>query len=329
VGSANLDNIPLYHTSATQSLTTVVAGTGTELIPDGRATGTVTLANQLFGVVVVPAGTILSTPDGLQFATLQTVNVPSAVQSFSGTTNGQASVAIEAAAGGPASNVAAGRVSQILGRLAGVVLVTNPSGLAGGTARSVLTVTQQDITTATTNALKTLEASELAELNRRYAQSPLRTVLGTTPSVGPETSMVQIGRPYERITVSVTTQMAYLHGDDVRSTGMRMASTDLASSQETLIEGSAQVKVLQAPGTIPAQIGLQVRGQAMPLIDSASLAAQLAGKSVHEALAVLDAQAILHSRRRTARWHATISTDPPLAGRMPVTSRLITVRLVQ
>jgi hypothetical protein len=122
--------------------------------------------------------------------------------------------------------------------------------------------------------------------------------------------------------------MAYLHGDDVRSTGIRLASADLASRQEVLIGASAQVKVLQAPGTIPAQIGLQVRGQAMPLLDSADLAARLAGKTVHDAQAILDAQAMLDSTRRTARWRATISTDPPLAGRMPVISRLIAVRLV-
>ncbi len=321
VGSANLDNIPLYHTRTTQSLTTDVAGTGTLLVPDGRAKGTVTLANTLQGVVDVPAGTTVSTQTGLSFTTLQTVSLPGAVSSFSGVTNGKSLVPVQATTAGTESNVGAGTITVVQGRLAGVVMVTNSSALTGGSVRTELTLTQSDESAAVERAQHTLTTSEVAWLNQKYAQSPLRAVVSSDQTAGSETRFVRDGRPYARITISMTTVMAYLHADDVQSTGLRMARAALAGTSQSLIDGSTSVKVLQAQGTIPAQIGIRVLAQTEPALDRESLAASIAGKSVHDATAILDAAG------RRAGWSATVSTDPPLVQRLPLTARLITIHL--
>src|SRR5208283_2231143 len=123
-------------------------------------------------VVVVPAGTIVSTQSGISFATLRTVDVPSAVQSFTGTTNGQAPASIQAVVPGAGSNVAAGTITIVDGRLAGVILVTNGSRLIGGSDRTVVALTDQDETTAIGLAQRQLAAREKAWINQKYAQSP-------------------------------------------------------------------------------------------------------------------------------------------------------------
>ncbi len=323
VGSTALDELPLYHTHTTQSLSAQIVGTGTLLIPDLRATGTIAFANPLSGVVIVPAGTALAARDGLRFATTEAVNVPGAVQNFSGTTNGQALAPIEALLGGTASNVPAGAITAIEGRLAGVLLVTNPSGLSGGTSKIVYTITQQDETAAIDAARAKLAAAEVSWLNQEYSQSPLRTVERTRQTAFSETRSSQGGRPYARVSITLTTDMAYLHAEDIRAAGLRKARGDLNRTGQLLIGSVASVKVLQAAGTIPAQIAMRVQGRTMPALDLGSLAARIAGTTVTDALTILD------DTGKPAGWHATISTDPSWANRLPITSRLISIHMVQ
>ena len=323
VGSTNLDDVPLYTTHVEQTLSTEIAGTGTTLVPDGRASGTIALANPLAGVVSVPAGTVLSTADGVRFDTTASVDVPSAVRSFSGTTNGQATAPIEALAAGVASNVASGTITAIEGRLAGVLLVTNASALTGGTMKTEYSVTAQDRASAEQNIRDQLTAAETAALNEKYAQSPLRTIESPYQTGGSETQSTRDGRPYLQITITMRTDMAYIHGDDAHNTGLRFARTALAHSGQVLIESAADVKVLQAQGTIPAQIDLRVQGRTKPALDLSSLAAQIAGKSVTDASATLD------TLGKRGGWHAEVKTDPDWSKRLPITSRLITIRMVE
>jgi hypothetical protein len=118
----------------------------------------------------------------------------------------------------------------------------------------------------------------------------------------------------------MTTVMAYLHAEDVHAAGLSLAGASLAGSGQTLIGDTTSVKVVQSPGTIPAQIGLHVVGKTKPTLDAAVLAARIAGKSIGDAAAILDAAG------KKAGWQATVTTDPSLAHRLPVTPRLITVR---
>jgi hypothetical protein len=323
VGSTKLDDVPLYTTHVEQTISMEIAGTGTTLVPDGRASGTIALANPLAGVVSVPAGTVLSTADGLRFDTTASVDVPSAVRSFSGTTNGQATAPIVALAAGAASNVAASTITVVEGRLAGVLLVTNASALTGGTMKTEYSVTAQNRASAERHIRDQLTAAETAALNEKYAQSPLRTIESPYQTGGSETQTTRDGRPYLLVTITMRTDMAYLHGDDVHNTGLRFARATLAHSGQVLIESAADVKVLQAQGTIPAQIALRVQGQTKPALDLSSLAALIAGKSVTDAAATLD---MLGKR---GGWHAEVKTDPDWSKRLPITSRLITIRMVE
>ncbi|MDB5057718.1 MAG: hypothetical protein JWO59_1190, partial [Chloroflexi bacterium] len=315
--------IALHHGHLVQSMSRIVPGTGTRLVPDKHATGTITYANQLNGSVFVPAGTIVDSQSGTRFATTQDIRVPGAVHSFAGTSNGQASVPVQAIAGGEASNIGAGTIVSIEGRLAGALLVTNYAAMAGGTMRTVYSLTSADIAAPEAQLRGLLATSEIDTLNKRYAKSPVR-------EIGPQRSLqtqfdklVQHGRPYARVTVSMRTDISYIHQEDVAALAASKRQADIAGSNLVVVPGTAAMTVTQQRTGSLTALFIHVTARTAPVIDTANLRALLTSRSVAEARQLLDGSA------RNGRWRYSLKTSPDWAHRFPVARELITIRVVR
>lgn len=316
---AGQGGIPLHTAHLTFSDTVFAPATGMTQVPDGRAAGTVTLANPLAGPVLVPAGTLVATGGGTLYATQETVRVPAAVQAFSGTTNGQRSVEVRAVVPGPASNADAGAIRRIRGRLAGVILVANLNPVGGGTMRSIYTVTAGDVARAVRRLRIRLSAQASAELHRRYLRSPGRTLAGTAVSPPQVAQVVRNGRLFGRVTVTLRATMAYLHQQDLdafASAKIRMGGGDTNLS---IVRGSERRQLSVTRNGNSFLIRLRMAARVIPAIDTGNLRGLLVGRSIADARQLLDGSATY------GNWTYTLHTSPDWAGRLPQAAALIQI----
>ncbi len=313
--------IPLRHTELSETASVVVSGTGTQLVSDAHAVGTITLANQQDGYVVVPAGTVVVAQGGARYATIADVQVPAAVHSFSGTTNGQQSVSVRAVLGGTSSNCDAGAITAIEGRLAGVLLVTNYAAITGGTMRTEYSVTPADITGAAGRLGKQLALSETAKLNQTYALSPIRRIGPVQLSTPRSTPTTVNGRAAAAVTLTARVAMTYIHADDVQHAADRLRNADLAGHNQQIVPGSERVTASLVGSGKTRSVALHVQARTTPALDTANLRAMLVGRGLADARRLLDGSAA------NGGWSYAVSTFPSLAGRMPQAAGLITIRV--
>jgi Baseplate J-like protein len=323
LGAVSGEGIPIHTTHLLMSDSRVVAGTGTMLVPDKHATGTVTFANQLDGVVIVPAGTNLLTESGVRFATTAEARVPGAVHSFSGTSNGQASIGVEAVAAGDASNVVPGSIVGLEGRLKGALLVTNYSALTGGTMRTVYSLIPSDLTAPLTPLKLSIAAREKALLASRYGKSPLRQFQAPIFVSSSVQRFEQAGRPFARVLVAMRTNMTYIHAEDVQAFAIAKRTSALADKNQRIVAGTSLV-VVRTIGSGPhARLQVQVTARTAPSIDVANLRALLTGRSVADARQLLDGSA------RNGNWHYVLKLSPDWASRLPIASGLISIAVIR
>jgi hypothetical protein len=315
--------VPVHTTHLDVSGTLTVPATGTTLVPYGHATGSITFANPLDGYVAVPVGTIVATNGGIAFATLAAAGVPRAEHSFTGTTNGQQSVQVEAVQPGPGGNVPAGAITRMRGRLAGVLLVTNYNPTGGGTLRTVYSITPRDTAGAVATLRASLSAQAQRTLRQRYARSPARAITGVSAGAPVVASVIANGRLFARVTLTVHVTMDYLHAQDVRRVAAAKATLNMAGRNLVVVPGSQRVTEHVAQEGNQFVVTVRLRAQVVPAIDTTNLRGLLAGRSVADARQLLDGSA------RYGDWQYSLQTNPDWAGRMPQTPSLIHITVRQ
>ncbi len=321
LGAGPAGSIALHHTELSEAASVLVTGTGTRLVPDGHAAGTVTFANPADGYVLVPAGTVVDAQGGSRYATLADARVPAAVHSFAGSTNGQLSVGVRALTGGTNANVGQGAITIIEGRLSGVLLVINYAPLSGGSMRTVYSVTPADVANAAARLRLQLAAREAATLTARYARSPVRFP-GPLKVTAPHITLVSRGgRADARVTITAKMSLEYVHAEDVQALADGSLHRDLAGLNQQVLPGTERI-TLTTRGQGRGRIVLaRVQARTTPTIDVANLRALLVGISVADARRLLDESA------RNGDWRYTITTRPDLGGRLPQAAGLIDVRV--
>ncbi|WP_408954794.1 baseplate J/gp47 family protein [Natroniella sp. ANB-PHB2] len=145
-----------------------VETTGQQRIGVKRATGVLALINDTRQEVVIPAGTEVSTQNGIRFKTINRVTVPAAeVDNFMGVVvgmrAGRAEVNIEAVNKGVKGNVSKGRIVEFVEGEYSVTAV-NPEDTRGGKDEEVSVVTRDDIE----RGLEQLERELMFEIEDRF-----------------------------------------------------------------------------------------------------------------------------------------------------------------
>jgi hypothetical protein len=253
-----------FNVSGTRQQTTVtvsatVPATGQQSAPGNPATGSVTFANPSNQAVTLPAGTQLTSDQGLIFALGADVAVPAATNAGSGMATGT----VIAATGGTAGNLAQGALSGRLDN--GVYFNNRDAALTGGTDLTQPVVTDADIANATSQLDTVLPEQASAALSAS-AGSAVQVVPGSInhPAFSP-TSDVPSGTQAAQVTVSATTNVTMLTYDadeakgQVISTALSLATTAVGGSFDqnsvqigdpTNVQGDPTGGLVEVPVTV-------------------------------------------------------------------------------
>ncbi|HET7181359.1 MAG TPA: hypothetical protein VFI15_03920, partial [Candidatus Limnocylindrales bacterium] len=120
---------------------------------ESKATGTVTFSNfDTGGANRIDAGSIVKTPSGIEFRTLDSVTLPNATIEFPFTlVPSTSSVGVEAVEAGPDGNVGNNEITIVpKGENKNLLKVTNKEATSGGESRQVTQVSQADVDAAMT-----------------------------------------------------------------------------------------------------------------------------------------------------------------------------------
>ncbi len=140
-----IDPVPI---TTTLSYSATIPTTGSRSEPDGTSSGAILFTNPSTAELTVPAGTVVTGPDGTTFSTTEDVVVPPA-DPFGSLTMGSASIGIVASLAGPAGNVDAGILN---GQLESGLFYSNRDATTGGTLKEIPVVAEADIETLRTQA---------------------------------------------------------------------------------------------------------------------------------------------------------------------------------
>jgi hypothetical protein len=237
--------------STTLTFSATIPTTGERFEPDAAARGTVLMTNASTVEVLVPAGTVVASEAGMQFATAADVTVPAA-DPYGSLTIGSATVEVVATAPGPDSNVDA---ETVYGQLDSGIYFLNRDPMAGGTTRRIATVSQADIDALNTRARQDLEAQSVGAIDeklnadqRLLANTEHRGQIQTTFSqaVGADASSLKLDAAltlsaqayslddvHEQAKAAVTDRLRASAGDDVT-----LLDETLRTSSPAPIEGA-------------------------------------------------------------------------------------------
>jgi hypothetical protein len=157
-------------------------------VHDTKATGSVRFSSRnSLSDVTIPAGTVVSTSDGVDFVTVDDVVVPQG--DFDHGVPGRADADIRAAKTGPSGNVAADAITRVPPNLdAQGISVTNPDATSGGKHVEDLQITQEDY-----DAAVAVLSSELPAALQLAIANPQAVPRGLVAF--PETAQLSAGQP--------------------------------------------------------------------------------------------------------------------------------------
>jgi hypothetical protein len=307
--------IPLSATSSFPA-----TGTQVNLI---KATGAVRLTSQnTVTDVIVPDGTKLSTPSGIDFETTQPVTLPRATVSGTTITPSTANTPIRALKAGPDGNVDAGTIvvePPILGTEQ--VQAINPQPTTGGKKTQALIVTRDDYD----GAVQTLTIQLQSELAGALAD-PTTTPRGLT--LYPETA--ELGKVTTDKTASDLVGSASNTFDltaEGQSSALAVDQSQIATVAAKQLTDSAPTGVRVFADTVKTQVSqgavngsrivfeVTATAEQYDPIDPAALAQQIHGKTVLEARSILAA----YGSVEVSVWPDFIPTIPDDARRINLT----------
>jgi hypothetical protein len=269
-----------------------------EKVVETAATGTVTFTNLNNGAAVtVPAGTQLSTGDGVKFTTNASVTIAHAGLVGLNVVPSAADVAVTAVTKGLAGNVPAGAIANMPASLAAALLgqspVTNKQPTTGGT-HDVTPLVQQSDVDAAAIAIR----SKLEDNFKTAWQAPGATPSGS--SLFTDSALLDLATCSQE-PQSIVGQTAPSFQMDCQATGtVTMASSaavqDLVKLRfgasvkpgYTLVDSTVTTKT--AAGSVSGSavvVPVTVQARQVPVVDVAKIKSAIQGKSVEEARAYL------------------------------------------
>jgi hypothetical protein len=283
---------------------------GTTRVGNAKATGTVTFTNTGGNSVVVPTGTVITTPDGIQFETSGQVLVPG---------NGSfPAVGVQAMQAGDAGNVAANTITVIpASSFASIakwnnianptsigMTVINPKGTDGGGATTVLAITQQNRDALTLTLHQKLQQEVKSWLASQFHKGDIQgkltpDVLGSATPLQAEqlTGAPAAGQPIPGGTfngsIALGLKVLVVRAAAIQSAATTQVNTAAAKQRPASIVATQLPLTLSNVQTTPSQDGnsLVIRAQAnsqiIPLLDQQDLSNKLASKGLGDAKTIL------------------------------------------
>src|SRR4051812_31744467 len=246
------------------------------------------------GPVFVPAGTRLSTLDGVVFATTRAVSVPPARVSGNAIAHGFAETPVRALKEGPEGNVDAGTITQVPDNLRiQQVSAENGGATTGGRRRDFTLVSKQDVDAVVAKLTAEVQGEFASQSANPDGVPPGATVFaesatGTDPVITPNPSTL-VGKQIDSFNLDVVRNGTVLAVDETpleQIARTRLAQT--VAADHRLVESSVQVDV--GGSTVePSGISFPVlvRASQVRPVDPAALKSAVLGKSKSDAMATL------------------------------------------
>lgn len=265
--------------------------TGRATIGYTPARGLVTFVNDDAAPVSVPKGTIVSTQNGVRFATTKDVVAPRrTIEYFAGVPAGlkagRVEVSVEAVEKGSQGNVSAHRIQIIEGPLADKLRVVNPEPSYGGADRQIRVVAAEDLQRARQEAQAqalAVAAGELARLAgaQRYLFEELVQVeiesVQSSRQVGEEAAEINLKAVYRAGALAVDRDaLAKLVAGYIADT--LPESFALVGDNVRLLEVTASPRGLRG-----AILHVSVESRIFGVVSKSRVASGLRGKTLEEA----------------------------------------------
>jgi hypothetical protein len=265
--------------------------TGTKPV-DTKATGNVTFTNyDTSSANRIPAGSIVSTKDGIDFATLDDVTVPAAPIFFSS----RASVGVQAVKAGPTGNVEAGTITVVPRTENKHLLdVSNDDPTGGGAHEDRTVVSSTDISKA---------QATLQDALREQLDSQLSSAAGVPSGIRlfPETAAVGTATPsVDTSTLAGTETAQFELGATAEGSVLGVDSSPIQGIAEGRIGSRVEDGFTLQTGSTTVQLGdptvlgdaisfpVVVRATEVRTVDQASLLAQVRGLALAQARSRLE-----------------------------------------
>lgn len=284
------------------------------------ATGNVTFTSiNTVTSVQFPAGSIVSTANGLDFATTDDLTVPRA---RFGHPAPSGSVGIKSVKGGTAGNVAANAINQLPpGYASYLYTVANPAPTSGGTATTTVQVQKSDSDAALASLTKDLKAQYTAWLAAPSGLAagsiafPKTGVLGPLSPDNDPTTLIGTVEPTFDLGLSATGTVTAVDESAVTSLASGRLQTSVTSSY-SLVAGSTAVTVGTPRADSDAVIfPVTATASIVRHLDPDTLRSLIAGKSVEEARSILAGYGDVEIQT----WPGFVGTIPSLAWRLTLT----------
>ncbi|MBC7084412.1 MAG: baseplate J/gp47 family protein [Firmicutes bacterium] len=264
-----------------------------------RARGSVVFINEGSEPVSVPEGTAVATPGGARFRALTGVVVPaSTVKHFMSiavdAVPGTAKVDVEAEEPGTHGNVAAGRITVIVGGARGGLKVMNPEPTSGGEDKITPAVSPVDLATARKRIAA--EAARVAARRLTEKVSANLRVLGETIVVEQEEpvfSQAPLTPSAElRATCRASARALAVKEADVLKAARGRFLLDLGADGARVVSPEVEVKIsrVNRMDAETAAVETVASAQVAAGVEPDDLARELAGRSVQEAKSLLAAR---------------------------------------
>jgi hypothetical protein len=289
-------------------------------VEEAAATGQVTFQSYDTGSTnPIPGGSIVSTEGGVQFRTTKAVTIPRANIIFPRVFPGEAKVDVQAVKKGVEGNVPANAITVVPnGEDPNLTKVRNEDQTTGGKHNQFPVVKKADIQAAT-DALQAKLGTEfdkaLADPSRvpeGLTLYPETKKLGTgTPTVDPSTLLDKEIASFDLGTTATGTVTA-VDTNAVNALAQSAISGNVAADHR-LVDGSVVVSV-EEPSVEGETVSFLVRAtaQQVRVLDSKTLLAQIKGKSVPQARAILEQ----YGEVQISVWPAWVSSIPTIDARL-------------
>jgi Baseplate J-like protein len=299
-------------------------------VVETAATGTVTVSNNNNGSsVAVPAGTVVSTADGISFATTKNASVPRATTTFTKPivlTPGTVDVSIQAVQKGTSGNVKAGAIVRLPASLKSALVqgtVTNAGATTGGTHKVTPVVQQSDLDKATASLTKSIDASfadALANPGTLPAGVQLFVATGRLGAItltpDPKTLLnQQVG--------------SFQLAAEATGTATEADTTNVRSLAESRITSRVQPGYILVDGSLTTTMGSPTTDGAVVSIPVTTNATEAATVSVDVLKANIKGKSVADARAYLLQFgDATVSLSPWWASSVPTYDFRIDLTLV-
>jgi len=288
------------------------------LVPNQPAQGTVEFTNITPNEVLIPAGTVVRTPEQLdmRFATLEPVSVPEG--------QGQTVlVAVTALDPGSQGNLEAGQLTAIEGGLGLFLTSNNPESTVGGTDILRASPSREDVETLRKQLLEQLYLAAQSEIRSRlFANDILFTSTLTFIQTLEENISPEVGQPGTQVTLHLKAefQALYAASSDLSLLAQSALDASMPAGYEPL-STSLKIEAVGSPVSNPDGVSrwqMRASREIRQRVDVGQVVALVRGVSPGLAMKRLDESLELSSPAVIAVWPEWWPTLPYIPLRIAV-----------